>query len=98
MAIKALNIIYKDNYAYKKAGVIVHQITPEKEVQISLFNKIDREKRRNLMHSVDKINMIMGKNKVRLASQGYNKKWELKQEQLSPCYTTQIKDILTIHI
>ena len=98
MAIKALNTIYKVNCAYKKAGVIVHQITPEKEIQISLFNKIDREKRRNLMQSVDKINIIMGRNKVRLASQGYEKKWELKQEQLSPCYTTQIKDILTIQI
>ena len=98
MASKALKRIYKSNCAYKKAGVIVHQITPEKEVQISLFNKIDRGKRRNLMQSVDKINIIMGRNKVRLASQGYEKKWELKQEQLSPCYTTQIKDILTIHI
>ena len=98
MAIKALNIIYKANCAYKKAGVIVHQITPEKEVQISLFNKIDREKRRSLMQSVDKINILMGRDKVRLASQGYEKKWELKQEQLSPCYTTQVKDILTIQI
>ena len=43
MAIKALNTIYKVK-CYKKAGVIVHQITPEKEIQISLFNKIDREK------------------------------------------------------
>ena len=50
------------------------------------------------MRSVDKINIIMGRNKVRLASQGYEKKWELRQEQLSPCYTTQIKDILTIQI
>tara|TARA_B100001029_G_scaffold129707_1_gene108661 strand:- start:272 stop:1522 length:1251 start_codon:yes stop_codon:yes gene_type:complete len=98
MAIKALNIIYKANCTYKKAGVIVHQITPEKEVQISLFNKIDREKRRSLMQSVDKINILMGRDKVRLASQGYEKKWELKQEQLSPCYTTQVKDILTIQI
>ena len=49
------------------------------------------------MRSVDKINIIMGRNKVRLASQGYEKN-ELRQEQLSPCYTTQIKDILTIQI
>ena len=33
MAIKALKIIYKSNCAYKKAGVIVHQITNESEVQ-----------------------------------------------------------------
>ena len=98
MAIKALNTIYKVNYAYKKAGVIVHQITPEKEVQISLFNNIDREKRKNLMQSIDKINVLMGKNKVRLASQGDEKQWTMKQEQLSPCYTTQIQDILTIQI
>ena len=50
------------------------------------------------MHSLDSINMMMGKDKVRLASQGFEEKWQKKQEQLSPCYTTQIEDILTIKI
>jgi len=98
MVDKALKKIYINDYSYKKAGVIVHEIKPEREVQISLFNKIDIKKRRNLMYSLDKINMIMGRDKVHLASQGIDKKWQLKQEQLSPCYTTQIKDILTIKI
>jgi len=98
MANKALKKIYKNGHSYKKAGVIVHQITSDKEIQISLFNKIDRKKRTNLMSSIDKINNIMGRDKVYLASQGYEKKWQLKQAQLSPCYTTQIQDILTIQI
>ena len=98
MANKALKIIYNNNCCYKKAGVIVHKTIPDKEVQISLFNEINRKKRRKLMYSVDSINMIMGKDKVRLASQGFDKEWQKKQEQLSPCYTTQIEDILTIQI
>ena len=93
-----MQIIYNNNCAYKKAGVIVHKTTPDKEIQISLFNEINRKKRRKLMHSLDSINMMMGKDKVRLASQGFEEKWQKKQEQLSPCYTTQIEDILTIKI
>ena len=46
----------------------------------------------------DKINMLMGRDKIRLASQGFNKRLRLKQERLSPCYTTQFSDILTIYI
>jgi len=98
MANKALGIIYRNDCVYKKAGVIVGNTTPQEEVQMSLFDTIDREKRRNLMYSVDKINILMGKDKVRLASQGFKRRWKLRQEKLSPCYTTQFADILTIKI
>lgn len=98
MANKALDIIYRDDCAYKKAGVIVGNTTTQEEVQMSLFDTIDRERRKKLMYSIDKINMLMGKDKVRLASQGFEKRWKLRQEKLSPCYTTQFADILTIKI
>ena len=98
MANKALQKIYKSNFTYKKAGVIVHNNIPEEEVQLSIFDKIDRVKRKKLMHSIDKINLLLGRNKVRLASQGFEKKWMLKQQKLSSCYTTTFNDILTIKI
>ncbi|MBF25929.1 MAG: SOS mutagenesis and repair protein UmuC [Flavobacteriales bacterium] len=97
-ATKALKMIYRENINYKKAGVIVHNITPQENVQMSLFDNIDRKKRNRLMHSIDKINLIMGREKVQLASQGTNKKWAFKSNLLSPCYTTRFSDILTIKI
>ena len=35
---------------------------------------------------------------VRLAVQGFDRKWRLKQEKLSPCYTTRFGDILEVNI
>ena len=40
----------------------------------------------------------MGKNKVKLAVQGTGRKWKLRQEKLSPCYTTRFSDILEVRI
>ncbi|MBO97718.1 MAG: SOS mutagenesis and repair protein UmuC [Flavobacteriales bacterium] len=94
----ALKMIYKKNYLYKKAGVIVKNIISQEEVQMSLFDTVDRRKKRKLMCSVDRINMIMGRDKVYLASQGVQKRWAIKQQQLSPCYTTQFSDLLTVKI
>lgn len=94
MAVKGLKMIYKKGVTYKKAGVIVGNTTPNNQVQMSLFDKIKRNKRKRLMNSVDKINTLMGRNTVRIASQGYGRKWKLRQERLSPCYTTCFSDIL----
>ena len=97
-AIKALGSIYRDDYIYKKVGVIVGRIVPQEQIQLSLFDSLDREKRKSINVAVDKINATMGKNKVKLAVQGNGRKWKLKQEKLSPCYTTRFTDILEVVI
>ena len=98
VAIKALESIYRDDCIYKKAGVIVGRAVPQEEIQLSLFDAFDRGKRKNINTVVDKINSLMGKNKVHLAVQGTGRKWKLKQEKLSPCYTTRFTDILEVVI
>jgi DNA polymerase V len=47
---------------------------------------------------MDHVNEKMGRNKVRLAAQGFDRKWRLKQEKLSSCYTTRFGDILEVNI
>ncbi len=98
ITIKALESIYRDDCIYKKAGVIVGGIVPQEQTQLSLFDVLDREKRKSINIAVDKINTIMGNNKVKLAVQGNGKKWKLRQEKLSPCYTTRFSDILEVVI
>ena len=98
VAIKALESIYRDDCIYKKAGVIVGRIVPQEQTQLSLFDSLDREKRKRVNVAVDKINATMGKSKVKLAVQGNGRKWRLKQEKLSPCYTTRFTDILEVVI
>jgi len=65
---------------------------------MSLFDKVDRNKRKNLMQTVDRVNTLMGRDTVKLAIQGKGRDWKLKQEKLSPCYTTRFADILEVRI
>ncbi len=95
---KLLGSIYKEGLIYTKSGVIVGDTVPADQVQLSLFySEQDKEKRKNLYKSVDFINQSMGRNKIQLLGQGIAKKWTLKQENLSPCYTTRWADLLRVH-
>ena len=93
-----LGSIYKEGLIYTKSGVIVGDTVPEDQVQLNLFySEQDKEKRKNLYKSVDFINQSMGRGKIQLLGQGIEKKWKLKQENLSPCYTTRWTDLLRVH-
>ena len=97
-AIKGLESMYRGDCVYKKAGVIVGKIVPQEQVQLSLFDTLDRDKRKSINKAVDKLNATMGRDKVKLAVQGSGRKWKLKQEKLSPSYTTLLSDILEVRI
>lgn len=92
-----LKAIFKEGYQYKKAGVIIMGLTPNNETQLSLFN-FSNPKHQPIMRVVDKLNAAMGKTTVRFASQSIGRQWKMKQERLSPCYTTRIKEIVTIKV
>ncbi len=92
----ALEKIFKKGYHYKKAGVIVQDFTPEDIQQLMLFENRD-ERHISLMQAVDKLNKSYGQQKIRLGSQDLRRVWKMKQEKLSPRYTTKLSDIITIH-
>ena len=93
-ALAGLKNIFMKGYQYKKAGVIITEIT--NNAQLGLFDSIDRDKRDRLMQTVDKINGDYLQC-VKLAIQGTSREWKLKQEQLSQRYTTDINEIITIN-
>ena len=98
-ALFGLKQIYRDGYKYKKAGVLIHEITPEGALQTNLFSELPTDNRKRVLNAtVDKLNKVMGKNAVKYAAMGDGKKWKLKQEMLSPCYTTRLAEIFTITI
>ncbi|WP_010522505.1 Y-family DNA polymerase [Aquimarina agarivorans] len=93
-AIKALQHIFKPNYYYKKLGVIVMGITSNTHRQLNLFCGGDA-KHITLMKAMDAMNKKYD-DAIRLGSQDLGKKWKMKQERLSPCYTTNWNDILIV--
>ncbi len=95
-AIKLLEQLFADNEGllFKKAGVIVSQLTNENEKQMDLFVD-ENPKHLQLMKAMDHLNAKIGERKVKIGTQG-GKTWNMKQEKLSPKYTTQYSQILTI--
>ncbi|MDH6313025.1 DNA polymerase V [Parabacteroides sp. PFB2-10] len=89
---EGLNKIYRDGYKYKKAGVMLMDICDEKAIQAHIWDTIDREKHKRLMEVLDKTNERYGRNTLKLAVLGDGEQWKIKQERLSPCYTTRKED------
>jgi DNA polymerase V len=96
-ACDAVEKIFIKGYAYKKAGVIILDFTPESETQLSLFENAN-PRHVTLMQAVDRINQLFGQQKIRLASQDLKRIWKMKQEKLSPRYTTKLSDIISIQV
>lgn len=89
-SMKGLDLIYKPGFLYQKAGVIVTDLVPVGQEQLSLFEQTERNKMNALMQSLDDVNQMFGRDKVRLGVHDYGTTWKLKQEALSPSYTTNL--------
>lgn len=96
-AIAILKELYvgNENIKFKKAGVIVTEFIDENKKQLQLFEE-ENPKHLALMKAMDVINAKIGDRKVKLASQDLKVTWNMKQNHLSPNYTTKFKEILEI--
>ncbi len=95
-----LDLLFKDGYAYKKAGVIVSELSSVALAgrNLSLFADeaaADSEQSKTLMLVMDGINERYGHGAVRLASEN-SVGWKPNQERLSPSYTTRWSDIISV--
>lgn len=84
------------SFRFKKAGVILWQISPAHPRQQDLFDPIDRSKQKALMEAIDAINRKNGHGTIRQAVQGNSCRFDLKREYMSKRFTTDIHDILKV--
>ena len=84
------------SFRFKKAGVILWQISPDHPRQQDLFDPIDRSKQKALMEAIDAINRKNGHGTIRQAVQGNGCRFDLKREYMSKRFTTDIHDILKV--
>ena len=95
VAIKMLKSIFEEGEIYKKAGVIVTQLIPENEKQFHLFEE-ENPKHQILMKVMDDYQKKTGDRKIKLGIQNLQKTWTMKQNHLSPKYTTRFEEIVEI--
>ena len=84
------------SFNFKKAGVILWQISPDNPRQQDLFDPIDRSKQKALMEAIDAINRKNGYGTIRQAVQGNGCRFDLKREYMSKRFTTDINEILKV--
>lgn len=95
LATKALQRIFRKGYGYKKAGITLSDISSRTGLQTDLFDPVDRTRHARLMDVLDTANRTYGRNKVVVASQGFEP-LKMNRNHLSRCYTTDWDDIITV--
>ncbi len=94
-AVQAVTTIFKEGIQYKRAGVIVTGLVPSDNYQLDMFAS-ENPKHTSLMNMIDKINQTYKADKIKLGSQDLQRTWKMRQERLSPKYTTNISDIIKV--
>ena len=96
-AVDILRAIFREGYAYKKAGVIITEIIDAKNYQPNLFSSPEeREKRHRLMSILDTINHSSNATDM-VHTASFDPEMKLiKKELMSTHYTTRLSDIITI--
>ncbi len=87
--------IFKNNYQYKKAGVLLSGLCDESEIQETLFEK-NYNQNSDLMSAVDAINYRYGRDTLQMASECKVGNWRQKRENCTRNYTTQIDRLLLV--
>lgn len=93
---RCLERIFKPDFNYQRAGVLLPVLSPAGAVQTSFFD--GEEGSGQLMAALDRINR-RGRKTVFYGSEMLSARWRMRQQFNSPpAYTTNWNELLTIHI
>lgn len=97
-ALQGLEIIYREGYLYKKAGIMLLDLASNTNIQGTLFNGgPSRTNSVNVMAALDAINKRYGQDVLHLASTGLIKRWAMRSENKTQAYTTRWDELPTAH-
>ncbi|KKN85110.1 hypothetical protein LCGC14_0282790 [marine sediment metagenome] len=96
VAQQGLREVYREGYAYAKAGVVLtHLIDAHGHTQ-DLFNEGDSGASQRVMSTLDQINRKMGRGSIRFARTNPEPGWGMRREYLSPAYMTDWSQLLKV--
>jgi DNA polymerase V len=100
---QALKTIYLPGYSYKKAAVYLQDISQADSAQQSFIAgyEVDphiSKKQETVLSAVEKINAKWGSLTIKPLAVGKKQLWKPKQEKVSPSYTTNWKELVTIQL
>ena len=96
-AIQGLRQLWRKGYAYHKAGVMLLDLSPKANRQLTLTEtpQTEEEAKRSerLMATVDKLNRELGRGTIQLGLARTGNAWALRAEHRTPRYTTQWEEL-----
>ena len=96
-ATTAAERLFRRGFRYKKAGILLMDLTQAGEHQRSLFEDAgERTRDRLLMQALDRVNRKLGAGTLRFGAEGMKKPWAARFKRRSPCYTTRWDGLLRI--
>ncbi len=94
--LRALKAIFKKGIEYKKAIVMLSDISPMSRIQFGLFDDPQRyDKERKIMTTIDDINRSFYRDMIRIGACGTDQSWKMASKLHSPYYTTKWEDLPT---
>lgn len=91
-ALRVFEKIWRDRIKYRKAGVLLMDLSSARNVMPSLIDD-QRAGGDDLMKAIDRINGRFGRGAVHLGLSSHDASWRMRQDHLSPRYTTRWEDI-----
>ena len=96
LAVKALNHIYKPGIKYKKAGVLLSDLSREGIYNRDLFfqrSEKDLLKKMKVNRVFDRLNSRYGSGTICIAKENYEKFYLTRRKNLSPAYTSNFYEL-----
>lgn len=89
--------IYTKDVPYKKAGVVLSQITADDNLQLDLFSSQKKDDNK-LMSVIDTVNKSLGRDSITIGRARYKESWSNNHNFRSQSYTTSWNDIPKINL
>ena len=100
LAVKALNRIYKPGIKYKKAGVLLSDLSSEGIYNRDLFfqrSEKDLLKKMKVNRVFDRLNSRYGSGTICIAKENYEKFYLTRRKNLSPAYTSSFYELPVVN-
>jgi len=100
LAVEALSSIYKPGIKYKKAGVLLSDLSSEGVYNRDLFfqrSEKDLLKKMKVNRVFDRLNSRYGSGTICIAKENYEKFYLTRRKNLSPAYTSNFYDLPVVN-
>ncbi|MCO7244675.1 Y-family DNA polymerase [Halomonas sp. Mc5H-6] len=99
-AVQGLRRLWRKGYAYQKAGLMLLDLSPKANRQLTLAEtpqtEADAQRSERLMTTVDKLNREFGRGTIQMGLPRKGNAWALRSERRTPRYTTQWNELLAV--